>query len=183
MEMLAVFIILASVLALVATILAFIFIVPEKKRARLNKFGKFLHDTVNFKYLIIEKILQTLYILATAFDVLLGFFLLFYVEPGYSNYYYSSPSVWFGGYGLLIMIVGPIAIRLVYEGLMMGILLIKNVIQINNKMKVEGEANKGDIFAGPEIEKDGKPSTSFCQNCGKKVRVGAFCSHCGAKLS
>ena len=29
------------------------------------------------------------------------------------------------------MIVGPIAIRLVYEGLMMGILLIKNVIQIN----------------------------------------------------
>ncbi len=183
MEVLAVLLILALVLALVATILAFIFIVPAKKRARLNKFGKFLHDTVNFRYLIIEKILQTVYILATAFNILFGFFLLFYVEPGYSNYYYSSPSVWYGGYGLLTMFVGPIVIRLVYEGLMMGILLIKNVIQINNKIKVEGEANKGDIFAGPEIEKEEKPSSCFCQNCGKKVRAGAFCSHCGAKLS
>ena len=39
----------------------------------------------------------------------------------------------FGGIGIII--VGPIAVRLAYEGVMMFILLVKNVIEINNKMK------------------------------------------------
>ena len=50
-------------IAVVATILAFIFLVPEKRREKMNAFGRFLHDTVNFKYLLVEKILQALYIL------------------------------------------------------------------------------------------------------------------------
>ena len=41
--------VVAAFLAITATVLAFIFIVPEKRRARLNGFGKFLHDTCNFK--------------------------------------------------------------------------------------------------------------------------------------
>lgn len=53
---------IALVLAIVATVLAFIFIVPAKRRDQMGKFGKFLHDTCNFRYLIIEKILQALYI-------------------------------------------------------------------------------------------------------------------------
>ena len=47
-------------LAVVLTVLAFIFIVPENRREKLNAFGKFLHDTCNFNYLLIEKILQAL---------------------------------------------------------------------------------------------------------------------------
>lgn len=58
--------IIAGVLALVATVLAFIYVVPEKKREKLGAFGKFLHDTCNFKYLMVEKILQALYIFTTA---------------------------------------------------------------------------------------------------------------------
>ena len=60
----------AVLLAIAATILAFIFIVPESKREKLNSFGKFLHDALNFKFLIVEKILQALYIFATAFIIL-----------------------------------------------------------------------------------------------------------------
>lgn len=174
--------ILAAVLALVATILAFIFIVPEKKREKLNKFGKFLHDTVNFKYLIVEKILQALYIFATASVILLGFFMLFYVQPGYDSYYYSRASVWYGGYGLLTMILGPIAVRLAYEFLMMAILLVKNVIQINNKIKNEDEEGNADIFKVPEIKKEEKSEGCFCRSCGTKVEDGAFCPNCGTKL-
>ena len=174
--------ILALVLALVATVLAFIFIVPEKKREKLNKFGKFLHDTVNFKYLIVEKILQAMYIFATASVILLGFFMLFYVQPGYDSYYYSSPSVWYGGYGLLTMILGPIAVRLVYEFLMMAILLVKNVIQINNKIKNDGDEKEADVFAAPKIEKAEKSEVGFCSNCGTKIESGAFCPNCGTKL-
>lgn len=182
MEIMKVFFVLSLVLSLVITILTFVLIVPEKKRARLSRFGKFLHDTVNFKYLIIEKILQAVYILATVFAILLGFFLLFYVKPATNGYYFSSPSVWYGGYGLLIMLAGPIAIRLVYEGLMIGLLLVKNVIQINQKIPVEGEDVKADIFDGPEIEKPEKSQPCFCQNCGLKVNSGNFCSNCGAML-
>ena len=61
-------VILLLILAVAATVLAFIFLVPEKKYSRLNAFGKFMHKTLNFKYLIIEKILQALYIFSTAFS-------------------------------------------------------------------------------------------------------------------
>lgn len=42
---------------------------------------------------------------------------------------------WLGGYGLLLMILGPIVVRLIFEFLMMALLLVKNVISINNKMR------------------------------------------------
>ena len=43
---------------------------------------------------------------------------------------------WLGGYGLLLMILGPIVVRLIFEFLMMALLLVKNVISINNKLRV-----------------------------------------------
>lgn len=56
-EQLGIFTIVGGILAIVATVLAYVFIVPEKRREKLNAFSKFLHDTCNFKYLIVEKIL------------------------------------------------------------------------------------------------------------------------------
>ena len=37
----------ACLAALVATVLSFIFIVPEGRREKLKAFGRFLHDTFN----------------------------------------------------------------------------------------------------------------------------------------
>ena len=116
--------IVAGVLALVATVLAFIYIVPEKRREKMGSFGKFLHDTCNFKYLMVEKILQALYIFSTAAVILFGVLMLFRTEYNY----WTDSRIWMGGYGLLIIILGPIAIRLSYELMMMAILLLKNVI-------------------------------------------------------
>ena len=116
--------IIAGVLALVATVLAFIYVVPEKKREKLGAFGKFLHDTCNFKYLMMEKILQALYIFTTAAVIIFGVLMLFRTEYNY----WTGDRIWMGGYGLLIIILGPIAIRLSYELMMMAILLLKNVI-------------------------------------------------------
>ena len=56
------------VATIVFTILAYKYIVPEKKRANLNKLGQFLNDVFNFKFLIVEKILQFLYVLSTIKD-------------------------------------------------------------------------------------------------------------------
>ena len=197
MDALGIIGLLAIVLAVAATVLAFIFIIPDKKRAGLNGIGKFLHDTLNFKYLIVEKILQALYVFATAFVVLTGFFLLFYVQSGYDYGYYSTPAKWFGGYGLLIMIVGPIAVRLAYAFLMMAVLLVKNVIQINGKLKNANGGKQRDIFSAPAmptVEKDRpapqaqaqqyQPQTQAikCPICGIEVEEGSFCPACGTKV-
>ena len=197
---LGVFGIIATILAIVAVVLAFIFIVPEKKRANLNKFGQFLHDTVNFKFLIVEKILQALYIFVTAYVILIGFFMLFYVQKSYFG------TVWFGGYGLLIMLLGPIVVRLVYELIMMFVLLVKNTISINNKLKSQnGDGENKDPLPSPDFSgfKDAfrqpaaqsaptmpvppvqpapADNTAFCPNCGQPANGGDFCAFCGTKL-
>lgn len=136
------FMVAAIILAIAATVLAFIFIVPEKKREKLNAFGKFLHDTCNFKYLVVEKLLQALYIFLTAYFILQGFFMLFQTSYG----------TWLGVAGLAIMIISPIVLRLVYELLMMAVILVKNVIMINKKLKDQnGNGNIENVFAAPDM--------------------------------
>lgn len=146
-EQLGVFSIIGGILAVVATVLAYVFIVPESRREKLNAFGKFLHDTFNFKYLIVEKILQALYIFFTADLIILGFFMLFAAPKDF-----FGERHWLGGYGILIMILGPILIRLMYELLMMAILMLKNVISINNKLRNQnGNEEKDSVFAAPDM--------------------------------
>ena len=135
--------IIATILAIIATVAAFILVVPESKREKLGRFGKFLHDAVNFKFLIVEKILQALYIFFTALVIFIGFFMLFCSDWSGS---------WMGGKGILIMILGPIAVRLSYELIMLAVLVVKNVIAINNKLRNQNEGtNNADIFATPDI--------------------------------
>ena len=144
------FAIVAAVLAVAATVLAFVYLVPEKRREKMGNFGKFLHDTVNFKYLIVEKILQALYIFLTCFVILDGFFLLFKTVETWGG------KRWMGGTGLLMMILGPIVIRLAYELLMMMVLLVKNVIAINGKLRNQnGDAAGKDVFAAPNLDMSG----------------------------
>ena len=140
--------IIAGVLALIATVLAFIYVVPEKRWEKLGAFGKFLHDTCNFKYLMVEKILQALYIFNTAAVIIFGVLMLFRTEYNY----WTGDRIWMGGYGLLIIILGPIAIRLSYELMMMAILLLKNVISINHKLADQTGNGSGDVFAAPNMQ-------------------------------
>ncbi len=175
----------AAILAVAATVLALIFIVPEKRRSKLNAFGKFVQDTLNFKYLIVEKILQAFYILATAFTVLSGFFMLFMVV---GNDW--TGRTWLGGYGLLLMLLGPIVIRLAYELIMMLVLLVKNVISINTKLRNQnGDENAVDVFAGPDMSlvkevfrkkpapQPTSPAAKFCFRCGAAL-VNGRCPQC-----
>lgn len=127
--------VVGGVLALVGTIISLIFITPENKRASLNSFMKFLHDLFNFKFLLIEKLIKFLYILSTIACETVGFFLLF------SEDYFLNMSLLSG---FILMIAGPIAVRLVFELMMMGILVVKNVIQINNKLKNQNEDSASD---------------------------------------
>ena len=186
--------VLSFLAAIAAAVLAFIFIIPDKKRAKLNKFGKFLHDLCNFKFLIIEKILQFCYVLATAFVLIQGFFMLFAVEEHYNYSYYSDYSYttteWVGYYGLLVMVLGPIAVRLAYEVFMLALIAVKNIIQINNKLKNQNDdAADANPFATPDVKEYIAPAApvapvvenTFCPYCGTPKKPDEFCSNCGQK--
>lgn len=88
-------------------------------------------DILNFKYLLLESILRCLYIFATAFCLISGFLHLF----SFTTNPWTGESIWMGLPGLVLLLFGPIVVRLTFEGLMMMILLVKNVIQINQKLK------------------------------------------------
>lgn len=188
-QQLGAFSVIGGILAVVATVLAYVFIVPENRREKLNAFGKFLHDTCNFKYLIVEKILQALYIFFTADMIILGFFMLFAAPKDF-----FGDRHWLGGYGILVMVLGPIVIRLVYELLMMAVLLLKNVISINNKLRSQnGEGEKGGIFTAPDMSglrqqfqaktaqpksPQSAPAAKFCGKCGAPLDETGKCPNC-----
>lgn len=185
--------ILGLIGGLIATILAFIFIIPE---SRLSQLGHpilvFLHNLFNFKSLWIEKILKFFYTFLTITSVATGFFMLFQVEKTWS-YYYGYDKEWVGYRGLIVMIVAPIVIRIAYELLMMTVLLVKNTIEINNKLGKQSatstpseDAPKRDDFvkreAAPQKE---APKGRCCPKCGHQAdpnSTAMFCTNCGSTL-
>ena len=52
------------------------------------------------------------------------------------------------------MILGPIVVRLIFEFLMMALLLVKNVISINNKLRAPGEQSDDADHFGDDSDLD-----------------------------
>lgn len=139
-------------LTIAGMVLLYLKIIPKNNGKPLpNKFFQALHDYFNFKKLYIEEVLKFLFTLLTvAFiaggvsTILMSFFGIFknieYLIKGYVTFGYIAGS-FFGDVfaGILTAIIGPIVIRLSYEGIMMFILLVKNVIEINNKTKTNNK--------------------------------------------
>ncbi|MBR6594423.1 MAG: hypothetical protein IKK83_04500 [Clostridia bacterium] len=191
--------ILGFISALVCTILVCIFVLPEKKRPSLNGFFKGLHDIFNFKQLLIEKILKFCYVFATLSSILTGFFMLFSVETYYDYSYYgiTEHTSWVGYRGLLVMLLGPIVIRLIFEASMMFILLVKNVIQINGKLKSRNDSEENKDVFEPAVpvftakapiqqpivnDQPAQQSARVCVNCGNTLGdTDIFCKSCGTR--
>lgn len=126
--------IIGLILAISAVVALYAFILPEKKRAELKGFFRVLHDILNVRQLILEKILKFLYVLNTMLCVFIGFFLLFAeieVDLGWLGKSSTSTFV----FGLVLIILGPIVVRLIHEATIMMILLVKNTMEINQKLK------------------------------------------------
>ena len=126
--------VVSLVVALVIAIVLWVLVLPEKRRPKLSKFFTFLADIFNFRSLLIEKILKFTYLFFTFFAIIFGFCMLFIKMYG------ESMAL----YGVLIMILGPVVLRLIYELSMLGLILVKNVIEINNKIHMECETEEQD---------------------------------------
>jgi len=158
-------IIIGVVLAIGGTITAFILIIPEKKKAGLNKFLLFLHDLFNFKTLWLEAILRAMYVFSTLFCIGGGFFMLFSWKIQWDWYGNRISGKWNGLSGLAMLILGPIIVRIAYEGVMMMILLVKNTIEINKKLGSKAAAVSE---AAPPPSPSPTPKMVFCTFCGTR---------------
>lgn len=141
-------IIIGAILAVILTIVLFVLFLAKKNDPAMQKgFGKLIFDFFNFKKLLIESVLRFVYVLSTIASITVGFFLLFGYDYsyyyGYYDYDYYKEST--ALVGLILMVAGPIAIRLVFEIFMMFILLVKNTIEINNKLKNQNEEPKAPV--------------------------------------
>lgn len=128
-------IIIGIVLAVAATIFICVRVMPKKYDGRLDsKFLQFLHDFFNFKTFYIEALTKFIFVLLTCLCIFVGFLLMFgkFEYYGYFGMTFTQSTFL---YGLGIMLLGPLVLRVTYEFVMMAILLVQNVIDINRKMK------------------------------------------------
>ena len=111
-------VIVILILALAATVALFILVLPDSKRNMLPPFLQRVADFFNLKYLLIEKIFKGIYVFLTVFVLLFGIATLF---QDFTT-------------GLLLMVFGPIAVRIIHELLMLLILAVNNLMEMNHKM-------------------------------------------------
>lgn len=113
-----VWIVIAAVLALIGGILVH-FLFMKSKDAPKGKFLKWLKDFLAFKIMWIEPILKIVYYIGTIFCILASFAFI------------SSSFLAF----VIMLICGPILIRLTYEGIMMFIMIWRNTQNIADNTK------------------------------------------------
>lgn len=144
-----VFGILGVIVAIAATVLLYIKVLPKKYDGTFSKKAlQFVHDFFNFKKLYLEEVLKVIYTFASVSCVSVGVLVatLGNLVAFIDNITTAIRYDYFGSYiitglfvrlfiGLAVAVLGPIVLRLAYEGVMMFILLVKNVIDINKKVK------------------------------------------------
>ena len=155
------------IISVIGTILALIFVTPERKRTELTGFMRVLHDIFNFNGLIIEVILKALYIFMTIFIILTGLFAMFEGAEFMQC--------------LLIMVGGPIVIRIYFELIMMLVLLVKNVTSINKKMKDQNAKNVDNNVDTKSSQYVAKEETPL-KEASLEKEVSACCPHCGVAI-
>ena len=165
----------------------------KKNENKFKGFAGWLYDFLNFKSLLAEGILRILYIISAIFITLYSLVMLFF-QPIFA---------------LLMLTVGNVVMRLLYEFMLVLLIICKNTSEINKRLggTNTSSANFVDIKdiklpekapkaapvktentateASPADDTLIKPSngTAFCPGCGREVeKDSAFCSSCGAKL-
>lgn len=195
-ETMGIIFLVCAFIALTLTILAFVFLLPEKNRQKLNSFFRFVADVFNFKSLVLEKILKFFYTFTTILLIIGGFITLLYSM--FADYANGEIA----GTALMLMVVAPILLRIIYEAIMLTILGVKNIMQINNKLKNQNDDNKNTspfdykyekiipkTNQAPNIQQPYAPSATVVNetpvvNEGEKAQaepVIRFCTNCGTK--
>lgn len=134
----AVWTVIAFIIAIAAGIMIYFMFVKDNKPVSENLQN--LKDLLDFKTMLIEPILKIVYIIATVFIILFSFGLI------------SLNFVSF----LMVLILGPIAIRIVYELMMINIMIWKNTKEINDNIKAKNNVLPKSTKTTNKVEKEEK---------------------------
>ena len=130
--------VIAFIIAIAAGIMIYFMFVKDNKPVSENL--QKLKDLLDFKTMLIEPILKIVYIIATVFIILFSFGLI------------SLNFVSF----LMVLILGPIAIRIVYELMMINIMIWKNTKEINDNIKAKNNVLPKSTKTTNKVEKEEK---------------------------
>lgn len=108
--------IIAVILAIAAGIMVYFMFVKSDKPVSENL--QKIRDLLDFKTMLIEPILKIVYIILTIFIVLFSFGLI------------STSFILF----LIVLIFGPLTLRITYELMMINIMIWKNTKEINGNL-------------------------------------------------
>ena len=138
------------VVAVVLTALLLVLVLPKQKDGHLPAFFQLLYDLFTPKALMIEKLLQVLYVFLNCLTVLFGIAIFF--------------NGFFAGFGrivlgLVILVVGPVLLRVIHELLLLAVMQVKATREINQKLdRLTGAAPAGSRAAqGTETETQTPP--------------------------
>jgi hypothetical protein len=119
-ELVAVWLFIAIVLAVVGGILVYVLFLNKKNEAKLKGFAKWLYEFLNFGKLTVESFLKVTYIMAAIFISLMSFS-------------YLGSAAWYLFFAQLIF--GNIVLRIAYELILIVVLLWRNTEEIKKNLK------------------------------------------------
>ena len=139
---------LLFLLVIAATVLTFIFIVPERRSYRLGRFGLFIRDFLTMKHFYLEHILRAAYIFCTIAALILcigGGFLIPLVTLGR----YDIGRALLGSLagllgGALLAALMLFLIRIIYERAMMQVALTNAARSLDRK--INGSSSGGNSY-------------------------------------
>lgn len=126
--------IICAILAIGGGIAIYFTFMSPKKEGRLTGFAAWLHEFLNFRLMLAEMLLKLLYIISA----------LWLTLSSIGNLLFSSSgNVGAALLGFLIVVVfGNVALRLVYEFLLVLLVICRNTTEINKRMGGEVNAPK-----------------------------------------
>lgn len=128
--------IISGVIAFLGGIIVYLLFISKNNKGKYKGFLAWLHDFLNFKTFFVETLLKILYAMCAIF-VTLGSF----------SFIRTSIGAFFG-----ILIFGNLAVRIIFELILMMITIASNVSEINNKLDI-----KKDKPIKKAINKEDKP--------------------------
>lgn len=137
------------IIAIVLSAILYLKVLPARFDGTFKKRGlQFLHDYFTFKELYLETVLKVVFTIASIAFITVGLLgaTLGNIIDLFGNIGEAFEFGYFGGWiwdafvsnffgGIIFAVAGPLALRLAYEIILMFVLLVKNVIEINNKLK------------------------------------------------
>ena len=164
-------------LAVALTALLMLLVLPKEKDGRLPSFFQMLYDLFTPKVLVIERLLQVLYVFLTCLTVLYGIVVFF------SGFFTGIGNLVLG---LLVLAVGPVLLRVFYELILLLVMQVKNVREINQKLSAApprarpAAPEEPPAPPAPPVSHEKAPM-AHCPNCGTWYRQGLDCCPlCGA---